>query len=79
MTKRNCSIRVAKTEALISVFVFAYADFWFSHAKAHIAKLLFRDQTWLQTCESPKGFEHDLVIEELFINVQYHHSVAVET
>ena len=38
---RNFTIRVAKTKALISfavtaklicVFVFAYADFWFSHA-----------------------------------------------
>ena len=42
---RNCSIRVAKTKALISfavtaklicVFVFAYADCWFSHEAAHI-------------------------------------------
>ena len=42
--KRDCTIRVAKTKALISfavtaklicVFVFAYADCWFSHAQAH--------------------------------------------
>ena len=42
--KRNCTIRVAKTKALISfaitaklicVFVFAYTDFWFSHGAAH--------------------------------------------
>ena len=88
MKKRNCTIRVAKTKVLISfavtaklicVFVFAYAEFLFSHAKAHTAKLLFRDHTWLQTCESPRGFEHGLVIEELFINAQYHHSVGVET
>ena len=44
--KRNCTIRVAKTKALISfavtaklicVFVFTYADCWFSHEAAHIA------------------------------------------
>ena len=43
--QRNCTIRVAKTKALISfavtaklicVFVFAYADCWFSHEAAHI-------------------------------------------
>ena len=42
--KRNSTIRVAKTKVLIScavteqlicVFVFAYANCWFSHAKAH--------------------------------------------
>ena len=42
---RKCTIRVAKTKALISfavtaklicVFVFAYADCWFSHGVAHI-------------------------------------------
>ena len=41
---RNCTIHVAKTKALISfavtaklicVFVFAYADCWFSHEVAH--------------------------------------------
>ena len=41
--KRNCTIRVAKTKALISfavtaklicVFVFTYADCWFSHEAA---------------------------------------------
>ena len=40
----NCTIRVAKTKALISfavtaklicAFAFAYADCWFSHAAAH--------------------------------------------
>ena len=40
----NCTIRVAKRKALIScavtaqmfcVFVFAYADCWFSHDMAH--------------------------------------------
>ena len=40
----NCTIRVAKRKALIScavtaqmfcVFVFAYADCWFSHDVAH--------------------------------------------
>ena len=43
--KRNCTIRVAKTKALISfavtaklicVFVFAYANCWFSHAQAQM-------------------------------------------
>ena len=43
--KRDCTIRVAKTKALISfavtaklicVFVFAYADCWFSHEAAQI-------------------------------------------
>ena len=42
---RNCTIRVAKTKALISfavtaklicAFVFAYADCWFSHGVAHM-------------------------------------------
>ena len=42
---RNCTIRVAKTKALISfavtaklicVFVFAYADCWFSYEAAQI-------------------------------------------
>ena len=45
--KRNCTIPVAKTKALISfavtaklisAFVFAYADCWFSHAAAQISK-----------------------------------------
>ena len=43
--KRKCTIRVAKTKALISfavtaklicVFVIAYANCWFSHAQAHL-------------------------------------------
>ena len=43
--KRNCTIHVAKTKALISftvtaklicTFVFAYANCWFSHVKAQI-------------------------------------------
>ena len=43
--KRNCTIRVVKTKALISfavtaklvcAFVFAYANCWFSHAQAHM-------------------------------------------
>ena len=43
--RSNCTMRVAKTKALISfavtaklicAFVFAYADCWFSHAAAHI-------------------------------------------
>ena len=44
----QCTIRVAKTKALISfavtaklnVFVFAYADCWFSHEAAHILRLI---------------------------------------
>ena len=32
----DCTIRVAKTKALISVFVFAYAKSRFSHNEAHI-------------------------------------------
>ena len=43
--QRDCTIRVAKTKALISfavtaklicAFVFAYADCWFSHGAAHL-------------------------------------------
>ena len=43
--KKNCTISVAKTKAMISfavtaklvcAFVFAYADRWFSHAAAHL-------------------------------------------
>ena len=43
--KRNSTIHVTKTKALISfavtaklicVFVFAYSNCWFSHAKVHI-------------------------------------------
>ena len=46
--KKDCTNRVAKTRALICfavtaklicVFVFAYADCWFSHAAAHICSL----------------------------------------
>ena len=42
----KCTIRVAKTKALISfavsaklicIFVFAYADCWFSHEVAHLS------------------------------------------
>ena len=48
--KRNCTIRVATTKALISfavtaelicVFVFAYADCWCSHAAAHLDTIDF--------------------------------------
>ena len=34
--KKDCTIHVAKTKVLICAFVFAYADCWFSHAKAHM-------------------------------------------
>ena len=49
--KRDCTICVAKIKALISfavtaklacAFVFAYADCWFSHAKAHMKKFRAR-------------------------------------
>ena len=48
---RNYTIQVAKTKALISfavtaklicVFVFAYADCWFSHEAAHLMLNLAR-------------------------------------
>ena len=57
--KRKCTIRVAKTKALISfvvaaklicVFVYAYADCWFSHRAAHMRlqlKPTFRKNTKL--------------------------------
>ena len=47
VTRENCTIRVAKTKALISfavtaklicVFVFTYADCWFSHEAAQLLK-----------------------------------------
>ena len=47
--KKDCTIFVAKTKALISCavtaqlicgFVFAYANCWFSHAQAHTASIL---------------------------------------
>ena len=63
--KRKCTIRVAKTKALISfavtaklicVFVFAYADCWFSHGAAHLIKNVGNDQekAWevFHTCRS---------------------------
>ena len=52
--KRNCAIRVVKTKALISfavtaklicAFVFAYANCWFSHAKALIIKAVNNHKT----------------------------------
>ena len=54
--KRKCTIRVAKTKALISfavtaklicVFVFAYADCWFSHGAAHLMNIV--------SCKIPKS------------------------
>ena len=57
----NCTIRVVKTKALISVtaklicdFVFAYADCWFSHAAAQLVRDYLGDlpecisQVWIQ-------------------------------
>ena len=47
---RNCTIRVAKTKVLISfavtaklicAFVFASADYWFSHVAAHTCNFQF--------------------------------------
>ena len=45
--KRDCTIYVAKTKALISfcVFVFAYAKIRFSHIAAHIKTCLHAFQT----------------------------------
>ena len=49
--KRNCTIPVAKTKALISfavtakvicAFVFAYAKCWFSHEMAHMLWVLIK-------------------------------------
>ena len=46
---RNCTIRVAKTKALISfaelicAFVFAYADCWFSHGAVQIRITISRN------------------------------------
>ena len=40
MEKRT--FRVSKTKALIFVFVFAYADCWFSHEAAHFMSCKFR-------------------------------------
>ena len=49
LKKKNCTIRVAKTQALIRfavtaklicAFVFTYADCWFSHGAAHLCKSL---------------------------------------
>ena len=48
----NCTICVAKTKALISLavtaklisaFVFAYADCWFSDAEAHMMIIIFNE------------------------------------
>ena len=48
----NCTIRVAKTKALISfvvtaklicAFVFVYADCWFSHAAAQTTFQVFKN------------------------------------
>ena len=36
MAKTNALISCAVTAQLICVFVFAYANCWFSHAKAHM-------------------------------------------
>ena len=51
---RRCTIRVAKTKALISfaitaklicAFVFAYVDCWFSHGEAHCMLFIFLQYT----------------------------------
>ena len=38
-SKKKALISFAVTAKLISVFVFAYADCWFSHEEAHLFKL----------------------------------------
>ena len=57
LKKKRCSFCVAKTRVLISfavtaklicVFVFAYADCWFSHAAAQIVKLTDRNNFFYQ-------------------------------
>ena len=59
--KRNCTIRIAKTKALISfavtaklycTFVFAYADCWFSNAATHMYPLVL-----LLPCSTVLGLE----------------------
>ena len=49
MEKRKCAIRVAKTKALISVLVSAYADCWFSHEAAQYKSNVCRDQLLIQS------------------------------
>ena len=65
---RNCTIRVAKTKALISfavtaklicVFVFAYAKTRFSHNVAHILEVSF---TYLFALIAGDNFYHGLAI-----------------
>ena len=56
--KKKCTIHVAKTKALISfavtaklicVFVFAYADCWFSHAAAQLVRYCTKGVKMKQT------------------------------
>ena len=52
---KKCTIRVAKAKALISLavtakliclFVFAYADCWFSHGAAQMYMMIDENQDW---------------------------------
>ena len=57
LRKKNCTICVVKTKALISLvvtaklicaFVFAFADCWFSHAVAHkILSVMHKKKLWI--------------------------------
>ena len=49
VAKTKALISFAVTAKLICVFVFAYADCWFSHGAAHIVGLC---QTWLETLKT---------------------------
>ena len=60
--KKDCTISIAKTKALISfavtaklvcTFVFAYADCWFSHAQAQIRWELRRKSCFQMYCVVP--------------------------
>ena len=68
--KRNCTIRIAKTKALISfavtanlicVFLFAYADCWFSHEVAHLSYDVTVFQ-WITSCNNSVMTTHILTL-----------------
>ena len=73
----NCAIRVAKTKTLISfavtaklicIFVFAYADCWFSHEAAHLVALEFKRDIY-NSRKDISILEHKIKTQQLnFIN-----------
>ena len=74
--KRDCTIRVAKTKALISfavtaklicVFVFAYADCWFSHEAAQMNKTEMNLQSIDNICHSNITHRHNIDDESQFL------------